>query len=314
MKWRVLITCPHLQKTIEPYRSLFAERDIEVEVPPLLQQLNEAELLEIIDRFDGVIAGDDFFTAKVLEKGKRLKIVAKWGIGLDAIDLEAAKKLGILVRNTPDVFADEVADVVLGYIVLLARGLHKLDQSVRNGGWLKIQGRSLRGKTLGVIGVGSIGQAVVQRGVALGMSVVGYDVASIPESFVQETGMTQESLELLLQVSDFISLNCNLTASNYHFLGEKQFDLMKEGVCLINTARGPLIDETTLVKALTAGKVAGAALDVFEAEPLPMESPLRQFDNCIFGTHNASNTLEAVMRVNEMAIKNLLTGLEDSIR
>jgi D-3-phosphoglycerate dehydrogenase len=314
MKWRVLITCPHLQKTIEPYRSLFAERDIEVEVPPLLQQLNEAELLEIIDRFDGVIAGDDFFTAKVLEKGKRLKIVAKWGIGLDAIDLEAAKKLGILVRNTPDVFADEVADVVLGYIVLLARGLHKLDQSVRNGGWLKIQGRSLRGKTLGVIGVGSIGQAVVQRGVALGMSVVGYDVASIPESFVQETGMTQESLELLLQVSDFISLNCNLTASNYHFLGEKQFDLMKEGVCLINTARGPLIDETTLVKALTAGKVAGAALDVFEAEPLPMESPLRQFDNCIFGTHNASNTLEAVMRVNEMAIQNLLTGLEDSIR
>lgn len=314
MKWRVLITCPHLQKTIEPYRSLFAERDIEVEVPPLLQQLNEAELLEIIDRFDGVIAGDDFLTAKVLEKGKRLKIVAKWGIGLDAIDLEAAKKLGILVRNTPDVFADEVADVVLGYIVLLARGLHKLDQSVRNGGWLKFQGRSLRGKTLGVIGVGSIGQAVVQRGVALGMSVVGYDVASIPESFVQETGMTQESLELLLQVSDFISLNCNLTASNYHFLGEKQFDLMKEGVCLINTARGPLIDETTLVKALTAGKVAGAALDVFEAEPLPMESPLRQFDNCIFGTHNASNTLEAVMRVNEMAIKNLLTGLEDSIR
>ena len=267
MKWRVLITCPHLQKTIEPYRSLFAERDIEVEVPPLLQQLNEAELLEIIDRFDGVIAGDDFFTAKVLEKGKRLKIVAKWGIGLDAIDLEAAKKLGILVRNTPDVFADEVADVVLGYIVLLARGLHKLDQSVRNGGWLKIQGRSLRGKTLGVIGVGSIGQAVVQRGVALGMSVVGYDVASIPESFVEETGMTQESLELLLQVSDFISLNCNLTTSNYHLLGEKQFDLMKEGVCLINTARGPLIDETTLVRALTAGKVAGAALDVFEAEP-----------------------------------------------
>ena len=102
--------------------------------------------------------------------------------------------------------------------------------------------------------------------------------------------------------------------SNYHLLGEKQFDLMKEGVCLINTARGPLIDETTLVKALTAGKVAGAALDVFEAEPLLMESPLHQFDNCIFGTHNASNTLEAVMRVNEMAIQNLLTGLEDSIR
>ncbi|NET41047.1 phosphoglycerate dehydrogenase [Okeania sp. SIO2B3] len=314
MKWRILITCPHLQKTIDPYRPLFAERNVEIEVPTLVQQLSEAELLEIIDRFDGVIAGDDFFTAKVLEKGKRLKIVAKWGIGLDAIDLEAAKKLGILVHNTPDVFADEVADVVLGYIVLLARRLHKLDHSVRNGGWLKVQGRSLRGKTLGVIGVGSIGRAVVRRGVALGMSVVGYDVASVPESFIQDTGMSQQSLESLLQVSDFISLNCNLTSDNRHLLGQKQFDLMKEGVYLINTARGPLVDEAALVKALAEGKVAGAALDVFEEEPLPMDSPLRQFDNCIFGTHNASNTLEAVMRVNEMAIQNLLEGLEGSIR
>lgn len=312
MKWRALITCPHLQRTIDSYRPLLAERGVEIEVPPLVQQLSENELLDIIDRFDGAIAGDDPFTAKVLEKGKRLKIVAKWGIGLDAIDLDAAKRLGIRVCNTPDVFADEVADVVMGYIVLLARQLHKLDQSVRSGGWMKIQGRSLRGQTLGVIGVGSIGRAVVQRGVALGMSVVGYDVASIPESFIKETDMSQQPLELLLEVADFISLNCNLTPANRHLLGPEQFDLIKEGVYLINTARGPLVDEAALVKALAAGKVAGAALDVFSEEPLPMDSPLRQFDNCIFGTHNASNTREAVMRVNEMAIQNLLDGLEAS--
>lgn len=309
MQWNVLVTCPHLQKTIDLYRKSLAEKGISVEVPPMVQQLSEAELLEIIDQFDGVIAGDDPFTAKVLEKGKRLKIVAKWGIGIDAIDLEAAKQLGIPVVNTPGAFPDEVADVALGYIILLARQLHKMDQSVRNGGWLQIPGITLRGKTLGIIGVGSIGRAVVQRGRAVGMSVVGYDVMPVSEEFKAETGIKQLSLEELLQESDFIVLCCNLTAENYHLLSHEQFEMMKSGARIINVARGPLIDETALIAALEAGKVAGAALDVFEVEPLPMESPLRQFDQCIFGTHNGSHTKEAVMRVNELAINNLLKGL-----
>jgi D-3-phosphoglycerate dehydrogenase len=309
MQWNVLVTCPHLQKTIELYREQLADKGVNVEVPPVVQQLSEAELLEIIDQFDGVIAGDDPFTAKVLEQGKRLKIVAKWGIGVDAIDLEAAKQLGIPVVNTPGAFPDEVADVALGYIILLARQLHKMDQSVRNGGWLQIPGMTLRGKTLGVIGVGSIGRAVVQRGLAVGMSVVGYDVMPISEEFKAETGIKQLSLEDLLQASDFIVLCCNLTADNYHLLSHKQFKMIKSGARVINVARGPLIDETALIAALDTGKVAGAALDVFEVEPLPMESPLRQFDQCIFGTHNGSHTKEAVMRVNELAIHNLLKGL-----
>lgn len=310
MKWKVLITCPHLQRTVDRYRSHFAEHDVEIEVPPLVQQLSESELLDIIDSFDGAIVGDDPFTARVLEKGKRLKVVAKWGIGMDAIDQKAARSLGIQVCNTPDVFGDEVADVVMGYIILLARQLHQLDRSVRSGGWLKVQGRSLRGKTLGVIGVGSIGRAVVKRAIAAGMSAVGCDINPLPETFLEATGTRQLDLDSLLQTSDFIALNCNLTPENYHLLGPEQFERMKNGVYLINVARGPLIDEKALVTALESGKVAGAALDVFEAEPLPENSPLRQFDNCIFGTHNASNTLEAVLRVNEMAIQNLLTALE----
>ena len=310
MKWRVLIACPQLQQTIDRYRDFFAERGIEIELPHLAQQLSESELLEIIDRFDGVIAGDDEFTGRVLEKGNRLKVVAKWGVGVDAIDLDAAKRLDIRVSNTPDVFADEVADVVMGYIVLLARQLHKLDQSVRSGGWAKIQGVSLRGKTLGVIGVGSIGRAVVRRAVVAGMSVVGHDIAPVPTSFVEETGLRLVELKGLLQTSDFISLNCNLTPSNRHMLSQHEFALMKTGVYIVNTARGALIDEAALVEALREGKVAGAALDVFENEPLPLDSPLRQFDNCIFGTHNSSNTFEAVMRVNEQAIRNLVDGLE----
>jgi D-3-phosphoglycerate dehydrogenase len=310
MKWKVLISCSQLQQSLNLYPTLFAEHEIEIEVPHVMQKLSESELLEIIDRFDGVIAGDDEFTAQVLEKGKRLKVISKWGVGVDAIDLETAKQLDIRVYNTPDVFSDEVADVVMGYIILLARQLHKLDQSVRSGGWIKIQGLSLRGKTLGVIGAGSIGRAVVRRAVAAGMSVVGYDIASIPASFIRETGLRSVELEELLQIADFISLNCSLTSSNWHMLGSREFALMKTGVYIVNTSRGSLIDEASLVKALREGKVAGAALDVFEEEPLPPNSPLRQFDNCIFGAHNSSNTYEAVMRVNELAIKNLIDGLK----
>jgi D-3-phosphoglycerate dehydrogenase len=309
MVYKVLVTCPHLQKTIDIYRERLVEKGIELEVPSVVQQLSEAELLEIIDRFDGVIAGDDPFTAKVLEKGKRLKIVAKWGIGVDAIDRDVANRLGIVVKNTPDVFSDEVADVALGYIILLARHLHKLDQSVRSGGWLQIPGMTLRGKTLGVIGVGSIGRGIVKRGVAVGMSILGYDVRSIPDDVQAEFGVKSVSFEELLQQSDFIALSCNLTPENHHLLSDQQFELMKSGVRLVNVARGPLIDETALVAALKLGKVAGAALDVFEVEPLPMDSPLRQFDQCIFGTHNSSHTKEAVLRVNELAIANLLAGL-----
>ena len=312
MKRRILITCPHLQQTIDRYRDLFAEHGAEIELPRVVQQLSESELLKIIDRYDGVIAGDDEFTAKVLEKGKRLKVIAKWGIGVDAIDLDAAKRLGIHVVNTPAVFADEVADVVMGYIILLARQLHKLDQSVRNGGWTKIQGVSLRGKTLGAVGVGSIGRAVIRRAVAAGMSVIGYDIVPVPTAFIKETGLCLVTFAELLRTSDFISLNCNLTPENRHMLGPREFALMKTGVYIINTARGALIDEDALVQALREGKVAGAALDVFEQEPLPTDSLLRQFDNCIFGTHNSSNTIEAVMRVNELAIRNLLDGLESA--
>ncbi len=312
MKYRVLISCRQLQETIEPYRSLFEERGIEIELPAVVQQLTEQELLDIVDRFDGVIAGDDPFTANVLEKAKRLKVISKWGIGVDAIDQCAAKRLGILVCNTPNAFAEEVADVVLGYMILLSRKLHELNQRVRSGDWRRIRGTSLHGKTLGVIGVGSIGQAVVRRADVIGMTCVGHDVASVPAALAQETKVRMVTLDELLAVADFISLNCNLTPLNYHMLGEREFSRMKTGVYVINTARGKLIDERALAQAIGQGKVAGAALDVFEEEPLPLSSPLRELDNCIFGSHNSSNTIEAVMRVNELAIRNLLDGLGGS--
>jgi len=315
MSFKVLISCPHLQRTIDSYRDLFLQEDIEIDLPEVNQNLSEADLIKIIDQYDGVIAGDDVFSEKVLLRASKLKIISKWGVGVDSIDFEAAKRLGITVSNTPNVFGDEVADLVVGYIILLSRKMHLIDRSVRKDLWkdAQIRGISLRGKTLGVIGVGSIGKAVVERARALGMITLGYDVYPISESFVNQTDLKQVSLTELLQNADFISLNCNLTPENKHMLGEREFAMMKSPVYIINTARGALIDESSLIQALTEGKVAGAALDVFEHEPLPSDSPLRQFENCIFGAHNSSNTYEAILRTNELAIKNLFAGLSGGL-
>jgi len=142
------------------------------------------------------------------------------------------------------------------------------------------------------------------------MEILGYDIYPVEESFLSRTAMKQVQIEEILKSSDFISLNCNLTSSNYHMIGKKEFQQMKERVYVINTSRGPLIDQEALISALKEGKIAGAALDVFENEPLPMDSPLRSINTCILGAHNSSNTLDAIMRVNELAISNLLKGLQ----
>jgi len=311
MTYNILVSCPHLQRTIDRYGKLFSKYGLDVELPPVEQKLTESELLDIIHNYHGVIAGDDEITRNVLEKAKILKVISKWGVGIDSIDISAAKKFGIRVYNTPNVFGEEVADVVMGYIILLARQLHIIDQKVRDGEWndAQIQGFSLNSKTLGVIGIGSIGKAVVKRARAAGMEVLGYDIAPIDDIFMQKSGMRQVDIDTLLKCSDIVSLNCNLTTSNHHMIGKDALEKMKNSAYLINTSRGPLIDENALIEALINRKIAGAALDVFEDEPLPGQSKLRSLPNCIFGAHNSSNTIDAVLQVNQLAIDNLLKGL-----
>jgi D-3-phosphoglycerate dehydrogenase len=311
MSWRILITAPPILGSLAECQERFAKENLEVVTPDVAQQLSEAELCHMIAEFDGVIAGDDPFTERVLETGRkgRLKVLAKWGIGVDAIDLEAAKKLGIYTSNTPNVFGDEVADVALGYTILLARGLHQIDAAVRRGEWLKIQGTSLRGKVAGIIGVGSIGQAIARRFGVLGMQLLGYDVRPIDSTFCWETGLEQVDLDQLLGQADCIVLTCNLTSQNYHLLNYQAFSSMKDGVAIVNVARGALVEEKALITALESGKVGAAALDVFESEPLETH-PLMKFEQVILGTHNSSNTREAVLRVNQLAIDNLVRDLK----
>ena len=169
---------------------------------------------------------------------------------------------------------------------------------------------SLHERTLGVIGVGNVGKAVINRAVAFGMEVLGSDIESISESFVKSTGLEMVSLDELLSRSDFVSLNCTLNSTSAHLISETQLERMKDTAYLINTCRGPVVDEAALGQALLGGKIAGAALDVFEDEPLPDHSPLRGLDNCLLAPHNANSSPVAWQRVHENTINNLIQGLE----
>lgn len=305
-----LIACRQMQDCFEAFRARFDELGIEYALPAVVQQMTEDDLLPIIAEFDGMIAGDDHLTSRVLSQARRLKIVSKWGIGTDAIDLAAAERLGIRVTNTPGVFGDDVADVAAGYIVMLARRLHLIDASVKQGGWLKHRGTLLSGATLGIYGLGSIGRAVARRGHGFGMRVTGYDVA--PESLrcAADSGIeVLGAVEDLFRVSQFLVLCAPATAQTWHAVNARTLALMPAGGYLVNVSRGQLIDEDALADALAADHLAGAALDVFEHEPLPGDSRLREFPGCIFGSHNGSNTEQGVLRASERAVENLIQGL-----
>jgi D-3-phosphoglycerate dehydrogenase / 2-oxoglutarate reductase len=311
----VLVTCPPMQRTAADWKGRFDAIGIEVRLPPVVQQLSPEELVALLPEVDGMIAGDDQLTAAVLDRaGERLRVISKWGIGLDGIDLAAAERLGIRVTNTPDTFGEEVADVAIGYLILLARQLHRIDHSVRNGEWAKPQGVSLAGRNLGIVGLGSIGRAVARRGLAMGMRVIGHEILPSSAEHATALGVELVDLETVIADSDVISLHCPLTEQNRHMINAARLGQMRPGAFLINTARGPLVDEAALAEALRSGHLAGAALDVFEEEPLPSASPLNDLEQVVLGSHNASNTREAVARVNELAIDNVLRGMDEVTR
>ncbi len=301
----LLITCGHLIRHYQRFSEEFEKHGIVTRMPEIAgQQLNEEEMRQVIRDQRLVIAGDDAIDRSVLAAGKStgLEAVIKWGIGTDGIDKVAATDLGITVYNTPGAFSDEVADCAAAYVVCLARGLHLLNASVWSGGWRKVEGTSLKGRIAGVIGLGGIGRATCRRLGAFGMDVIGYDVVPMDSGSLRELGVRQVPFDELLVRSDFIVVTCALTPESFHLLSGDAFARVKDGVRLVNVSRGPVVDEAALVAALESGKVASAALDVFETEPLPGDSPLRRFEQLMFGTHNGSNTTEAVDRVNRLTV------------
>jgi D-3-phosphoglycerate dehydrogenase len=306
----VLLTAPYMIPFLDRFRPLFEAYGLGLIVPAVRERMEESDLLRYAGQFDGTICGDDRYTARVLEAcAPRLKVISKWGTGVDSIDREAAARWGIQVFRTPNAFTLPVADSVMGYILNFARRQPWMDRAMKAGRWEKIPGRSLSECTLGVIGVGNIGKAVVRRARAFGMKVLGNDIVEIDPVFIAETGIEMVSLEVLMQRSDFISLNCDLNPSSYHLINAETLRWVKPGAVLINTARGPIVDEPALIQALESGLLGGAALDVFEVEPLPLDSPLRQMDQVLLAPHNANSSPAAWERVHRNTVRNLIEGL-----
>lgn len=307
---RVLVTAPPMLGLIHEFQGRFAEKQMDLTLPPIVQTLGAAELKRLLPEHDGWIAGDDPANAEVLAAGRRgrFRALVKWGIGVDNVDFDAAHRLGIQVANTPAMFSDEVADIALSYVIALARETFAIDRGVRAGGWPKPRGISLAGKTAALVGYGNIGRATARRLMACGMRVLAYDPAG-PQP---EAGVAILPWAERLREAHFIILTAALTPANRHMIDSAALAHARRGVRIVNVARGPLIDQAALVGALGSGQVQAAALDVFEEEPLPLDAPLRRFEQCVFGSHNASNTVEAVRRATGSAMDLLFGFLEGS--
>ncbi|HEY9151758.1 MAG TPA: phosphoglycerate dehydrogenase [Anaerolineales bacterium] len=306
----VLLSAPYMIPFLDRFQSVFGRYQIDLIVPEVRERMEEADLLKYAGQFDGAICGDDRYTERVLKAcTPRLKIISKWGTGIDSIDSVAASRLGIRVARTLNAFTTPVADTVLGYMLAFARRQPWMDRAIKQDQWEKIPGKSLSEFTLGVIGVGNIGKAVTRRARAFGMMVFGTDTIEVDHVFITETGIEMTNLEHLLSNSDFVSVNCDLNPTSHHLINAKTLAMMKPEAILINTARGPLVDEKALIEALQAKRLAGAALDVFEVEPLPLDNPLLKMDNVMLAPHNSNSSPAAWERVHWNTIRNLLDGL-----
>lgn len=307
---RVLLSAPYMIRELDRFRPILEASGVELIVPEVRERLTEHELLGFAGQFDGVICGDDRFTRQVLERAvPRLKVISKWGTGIDSIDLIAAADLGVRVRNTPGAFTVPVADSVMSYILAFARQTPWMDRMVKSGVWEKRPALALGECCVGIVGVGRIGKAVARRARAFGADLLGNDIVEVDPEFLEETGVEMTNFSDLLRRADFVTLNCDLNPSSFHLIGEKELKQMQVHSILINTSRGPVVDQPALVRALEEGWIAGAALDVFEDEPLPVDSPLLGMENVLLAPHNANSSPGAWERVHWNTLINLFEGL-----
>lgn len=309
MTWKVLVSAPYMLPVIDRFRPWFAEHDIAITIADVRERLEEAELLPIIAEYHGMICGDDRVTPLVIAAAKNLKVISKWGTGIDSIDKDAAEQRGIRVCRTRDAFSQPVGDTQLGYILAFARKQPWMDRMVKQGIWEKIPGRALYESTCGVVGIGDSGKATVRRLKGFGCRILGADIRQIEPDFISETGIEMVPFDTLLAESDFVSVCCDLNQMSHHLFSDAQFKRMKNTAIIVNAARGPLIDEMALIRALQAGEIAGAGMDVFEDEPLPADNPLRSMDNVMLAPHNANSSPKAWERIHWSTLNQLLDGL-----
>jgi phosphoglycerate dehydrogenase-like enzyme len=311
MSWKVLITARTLHEVGVPAVKLMESAGLELVYPPQSGPLSAQELARHLEGMDAVLASMDTFSADVLEGSPagRLKLISRWGVGYDAIDVPTATRQGIVVAYTPGLLNEAVADYAFALLLAVARRVHEGHGTMRSGQWSSRFGHDVAGKTLGLVGCGRIGQAMARRAAGFNMRILAYDVAPHPDA--ERLGVRYVSLDDLLEQSDFVSLHAALTPTSRGLIGDVQLRKMKPSAYLINTARGALVDEAVLVKALEEKWLAGAALDAFTVEPLPPDHPLRSAPNVLLSPHQASfgrDTGERVSLAAAQAIVDLSQG------
>ncbi len=302
---KILVTPTSLQPgkndaALSPLRD-FAD---ELVFNPTGKPLSEDDLIPLLADCDGFIAGLDSITAKVLQSCPNLKVISRYGAGYDRVDTEAAKKLGILVTNTPGVNAQAVGELAFGLILAAARKIPYLDSQTRSGAWVRSTGIELKGKTLGILGLGAIGRVVAGCAQGFGMHVLAYD-PFINEEYCSTHQIGSVSFDELMGRSNVVSLHLPLLESTHHLIDARAISLLPDQAIIVNASRGGIIDEDAAYDALKSGKLAGLGLDAFETEP-PKDSRLFEFDNVIATPHTGAHTKEATDNMANASIRNLI--------
>lgn len=312
-KVKVFVTRQIPQKGLEMLKARF-----EVEIGASDRNLSRREICEGTKDADALVCLlSDAIDEEILSGAKKLKIIANYAVGYNNINVEYAKEHGIFVTNTPGVLTETTADLTWALMLSVARRIVEADKFTRSGkfkGWEPelMLGSDIFGKTLGVIGAGRIGQAVMKRAIGFGMRVIYYSKSRLPLDIESNLNASYVSLEKLLKEADFVSLHVPLTKNTYHMIGEDQLSLMKRTAYLINTARGPVVDEEALVKFLKEKRIAGAALDVFENEPL-LTPGLTELDNVVITPHIGSASKETREKMSVIVAENVIAALEGKI-
>ena len=313
----ILVTCPPMIKMIHKYEEIFKKYNLNFFCPNFIQVLSVKELIDLVPNYDGWIIGDDPATSSVFEAGikGKLKAVIKWGVGVDNVDFDACKRLNIPITNIPNVFGEEVSDIAIGMLLNLTRRLHEIDAKTKKGEWYKPAGVSLSGKKVCLVGFGDIGRCTARKLLAFNLRVYVSDPGfkKINEKIIckyNEKIIISEELQKVivtdlddaLKDSDFIIVTCVLNKNTKHLINKENIMKTKKGVKIINVARGPIVKETDVVKLLEEGFISAVGFDVFEIEPLSVESKLRNFPQNFYGSHNGSNTIEGVDKTSIIAI------------
>jgi phosphoglycerate dehydrogenase-like enzyme len=295
--WTVLATASTIEGVGQASAEMLIEAGCEIRLPETFQAHPTAALQPLLTGVQGIYAGLDDFSADVLasDEATKLQIISRWGVGYDSIDVAAATELGIVITYTPGLLDEAVADYTFALLLGVARRIHTGHLSMHHGGWSQQWGHDVHGKTLGIVGCGRIGTAVARRAAGFNMRLLAHD--PFPNEAAQELGVEFVSLETLLQKSDYVSLHAAVTPETEDLISAPQLQLMKPDSYLINAGRGALVNETDLTACLKAHGIAGAAVDTYHVEPLPVNHPLHSAANLLMSPHQASFATETGRRV-----------------